>query len=547
MSEQGLSRKLAAIVSADVVGYSRLMAGDEEGTLARLKAHREALIDPKIAEHNGRIVKLMGDGMLVEFASVVDAVRACVEIQRGMTERNAEVPEDRQITLRVGVNLGDVMIEDDDIYGDGVNVAARLQELADPGGICISNSAYEQIRDRIDVGLEDMGEVEVKNIPRPVRVYRVLLEGEAPAMMPPAGRRRLDHWAIAGTVAVILVLVAGGVLWWLEPWTTDVEPASIERMAFPLPEKASLAVLPFDNLSGDSGQEFFVDGFTESIITTLARAPQLFVIARNSTFTYKGKPVKVQQVAEELGVQYVLEGSVQRSGETIRISAQLIDALSGKHLWAQRYDRSVKDVFALQDEITLNILTALDVELTEGEKAQLTRRQTDSLEAFLQYLKGRAQLRRFTREDNERARSFAKRAIELDPEFADAWVVLAWTHQFAARVGWSESRAESYKRAAEIAEKALGLDDTHPSGYALLSTIYLYRAKVRRGARGGPEGHRPCPQRWHDPRDRGGHDLLCRRLRGDGRLDPEGDARPSPFSRLVPVPDRRGLPHAWPV
>jgi TolB-like protein/class 3 adenylate cyclase/Flp pilus assembly protein TadD len=476
--ERFMERRLAAILAADVVGYTRLMGVDEAGTLARLKALRAEVIDPEIAEHNGRLVKLMGDGALVEFASVVDAVACAVAIQREMAAHSAEVPEDRRITFRIGINLGDVIVEGDDIYGDGVNIAARLEGLAEPGGICISDIVHQSVKAKLDLGFQDLGAQQVKNVAEPVRIYRVRLDPEAvgkPLETVEPAKARRPRRALAAGLATLVALA--GVLLWQRPWAPDVEPARPERMAFPLPEKPSIAVLPFDNLSGDPGQDYLADGITESIITQLSKLDELFVTARNSTFTYKGKPVKVQQVAEELGVRYVLEGSVQRSGENLRISAQLIDALSGNHVWAERYDQELGEIFALQDEITLNVLTALQVTLTAGEIARLNRRQTDNLEAYLQYYQGVTHSLRFTAQDNERARSFFERAAELDPGFVRPWVNQAWTHQLAARFGWSASRAESYKRAAEIAQKALSLDDANPGVHALLGAVYRSQRK----------------------------------------------------------------------
>jgi TolB-like protein/class 3 adenylate cyclase len=477
VAQERVERRLAAILVADVVGYSRLVGMDEEGTIARLNSLRKELIDPSIAKHHGRIVKTTGDGVLVEFPSVVDAVRNAVEVQRALAEREAVVPEDRRIEFRVGVNSGDIIVQGDDILGDGVNVAARLEGLAKPGGICIPRKVFHEVRNKLDVGYEYIGEQKVKNIETPVPVYRVLLDPEAAGQIIGEKRPSRPRWQVGTVVAAAVAVIAVAVMavWW-QPWVERVETASVERMAYPLPYKPSIAVLPFDNLSGDPKQDLFVDGFTENIITALAKVPKLFVIARNSTFTYKGKPVKVQKVAEELGVQYVLEGSVQRSGGTIRITAQLIDALSGKHVWAERYDRGVKDVFVLQDEITLNILTALQVTLTEGEQARMQGR-TDNLEAYLQYLKALARFRRFRREDNQRARELSERAIELDPDYASAWVLQAWTHQMDGRFGWSESRADSYKRAAEIARKRLAVDDMNRGVHTLLSGIYRSQLK----------------------------------------------------------------------
>ena len=342
-----VQRRLAAILAADVAGYSRLMGEDEEGTRTRFNAHLNELIEPAIASRRGRIVNTTGDALLVEFASVVDAVQCAVEIQNGMAERNADEPDDQRIVFRIGVNLGDVIIEGDDIHGDGVNVAARLEALADPGGVSVSGKVFEEVGGKLDFGFEDLGPQEVKNIAQPVPAYRVLPEGQQP--IAPSRKKAPSHWRIPAIAAAILVLIAaGGIAWW-EPWAPDVEPASIDKMAFKLPDKPSIAVLPFTNMSGDKGQEFFSDGITEDIITDLSKVSGLFVVARNSTFTYKGKAVKVREVAEEFGVRYVLEGSVRRSADRVRINVQLIDAIAGSHVWAERYDREPKDIFAIQD------------------------------------------------------------------------------------------------------------------------------------------------------------------------------------------------------
>jgi TolB-like protein/class 3 adenylate cyclase len=350
VSEAGVKRRLTTILAADVVGYSRLMAADEAGTLAALKSHRKELIEPKAAQYNGRTVKLMGDGTLMEFASVVDAIAFAVEVQCAMQARNADIPEDRRIVYRIGINIGDIIVEGDDIYGDGVNIAARLEGLAEPGGVCISRSVHTQIKGKLDLTFEDLGEKEVKNIPEPVMVFRVAFDDKAATLLTPvvqvAAKRERRWWPVATAAVVVSVVAVGGALWW-QPWAPDVEPASVERMAFPLPDRPSIAVLPFTNMSDDPAQEYFADGMTEDLITDLSKISGLFVIARNSVFTYKGKAVKVRQVAEELGVRYVLEGSVRRAGEQVRINAQLIDATTGGHLWAERYDGSLADVFGL--------------------------------------------------------------------------------------------------------------------------------------------------------------------------------------------------------
>ncbi len=473
-----MERRLAAIFAADVVGYSRLIREDEAGTLAALKAHREELIEPKVAERKGRIVKLMGDGILAEFPSAVEAVQCAVEIQHTIGERNADVPEEKRITYRVGINIGDIVVEDDDIYGDGVNVAARLEALAEPSGICVARNVFDQVKDKLDLTIEHLGEREVKNIAEPVTVYRVVLDAKAAKLITPvvlAGAKPArQRWSIAAAAAVVLFLAVGGALWW-QPWRPDVEPASVERMAFPLPEKPSIAVLPFDDLSGDADQGHVADGLTEDIITTLSQISSLFVIARNSTFVYKDKPVKVQRVAEDLGVRYVLEGSVQTSGDQVRISAQLIDALTGNHLWAERYDRDFKDIFALQDEITDRIVIALRIKLTEGEEARIHRKHTRSVEAWNLLSRGGEHLHRFNRTDNATARQFFEKAIEADRGYALAYALLAWTHWLDAQRGWGENSELSFERASVLAEKAQALDDALPDVYALQGAIHLFR------------------------------------------------------------------------
>ena len=470
-----MERRLAAIMATDVVGYSRLIRADEEGTITALKALRANLIDPKIAEHHGRIVKLMGDGMLAEFASVVDAVRAAVETQAAVTEHNAGLPENKRIEFRVGINLGDVVIDGDDIQGDGVNVAARLEGLAEAGSICISGSVYDQVRDRLDLAFEDMGEQEVKNIARPVRAYRVLPEGVAGSEPEPATRRGMSATQMIVSAAVVVLVVAGLVLGFWQPWKPDVAPASLEQMVFPLPKKPSVAVLPFDNLTGDPDQDYVADGMTETIISTLSRIPDLFVIARNSSFTYKGKAVKVQQVAEELGVRYVLEGSVQRAGEEVRITVQLIDALKGHHLWSETYDRQSEDLFDLQDDIALNTTIALQVKLTTGEEARMLSRTTSNVRAWTLYQQALSNFFKFSAEGNRAARKSAEMALAEDLEFADAIIIVGFTHLVDARSGYSQAPKDSLNLAIEYAEKARSLADDAPNLYNLMQSIYRYQ------------------------------------------------------------------------
>ena len=370
-----------------MVGYSCLMELDERGTIARQKAHRSELIDPKIAQHHGRIVKTTGDGLLVEFASVVDAVECAVAIQRAMVEREADVAEGLRIRYRVGINLGDIVIDDDDIYGDGVNIAARLQELADPCGVLISGTAYDQLKAKVEAGYEYLGEQQVKNIQTPVRIYRVLLDPERAGEVIEKTKKAQSRWIWATAAAALVVAIAGAGLWW-QPWLEEPQATSRQPAAYPLPDKPSIAVLSFENLSGDPEQEYFADGMAEDIITDLAKISRLFVIARNSSFAYKGKQTDVRTIAAELGVKYVLEGSVRRAGDQVRINAQLIDAQTGGHLWAERYDGSLNDVFSLQDQVTQNIVTALAISLTAGEEADRAQLETASAEAYDAFLRG---------------------------------------------------------------------------------------------------------------------------------------------------------------
>ena len=439
MSEEGVDRRLTTILAADVVGYSRLMGVDEVGTLAALMAHRKELLVPKEAQYHGRTIKHMGDGTLMEFGSVVDAVHFAVEVQLAMRTRNAEVPEDRRIIYRIGINIGDIIVEGDDIYGDGVNVAARLEGLAEPGGICASRTVINHVRGKVELDFEDLGDQEFKNIAEPVRVFRVVLDDRAAALVTPlvespprvASQRR---WQIASAVAAAAI-VFGGLIWW-QPWGPDFEPASIERMAQPLPDGPSIAVLPFDNMSGDAQQDYFADGMTDDLITDLSKIPGLFVIARNSTFTYKGTPVKVQQVAEDLGVRYVLEGSVRRVGDEVRINAQLIDALSGHHVWADRYDSEFTDIFDLQDKIIEQIVSALAINIKSAEAAEFESVETDVAPAYDAYLQGREHHRRQTAQDAGKAIAFYERAIELDPDYSRAYAGLAAIYWDVSNLGW---------------------------------------------------------------------------------------------------------------
>jgi len=473
MGERGFKRKLTAILSADVEGYSRLMGEDEEATVRTITIYREVLTT-LIQQHNGKVLDSPGDNLLAEFASVVDAVQCAVAVQKEIKARNDELPETRRMQFRIGINLGDVIQEKDRIYGDGVNVAARLEGLAEPGGICISKTAFDHIESKLPYGYDFIGDQTVKNIAKPVGAYRVLLDPRVtvsgkPLVKKPATIRRMP--VLIGAVVIFVIAVAVGI-WQFYIRRPSVEPASVAKMAYPLPEKPSVAVLPFVNMSDDPKQEFFSDGLTDQIIASLSKAPELFVIARNSTFTYKRKPVKVQQVAEDLGVRYVLEGSVRKSEDKLRVTVQLIDALKGHHLWAEQYEREMKDVFAVQDDITMQILKALQIQLTAGPGGA-ERQGTQNLQAYLKMLEAWSVFFKFTRDGNVRARQLAEEAIAIDPEYARAYALLGYIHQIDTAMGVSKSRRESLEKATRYAKKAQSLDEKDFVGYMAIVGVYL--------------------------------------------------------------------------
>jgi len=474
MITTSFKRKLTAILSADVAGYSRLMGEDEAGTLRTLNTYKEVM-GSLIQQYRGRVVGTAGDSVLAEFASVVDGVQCAVEIQQVLRAKNAVLPETRRMDFRIGINLGDVIEEGDSIYGDGVNIAARLEGLAEAGGICISGSAYEQIENKLPLRYDYLGEHTVKNIAKPVRVYRAKIEPGEPSQAKVKAKVKGKNWKYLAIAATVVVIIATAALWQFVLRTSHppVEVASKEKMAFPLPDKPSIAVLPFVNMSDDPKQEFFSDGITEEIITALSKVPRLFVIARNSTFTYKGKPVKVKQVSEELGVRYVLEGSVRKTGEKVRITAQLIDAITGNHLWAERYDRDLKDIFALQDEITLKIIQALQVKLTAGEQAHVIGKGTENLNAYLKTLQAFEQFLRMNKQGSTMAKQLAKEAIALDPKYARPYAVIAYSHMLDLWFRFSESPEESMKLAVDAAQKALVLDDSDPLTHTCFSSLYI--------------------------------------------------------------------------
>ena len=444
MTEARVERRLAAILAADVAGYSRLMGVDEEGTLRQLKVHRKELVDPKITEHRGRIVKTTGDGMLVEFVSVVDAVRCAVDIQRGMVERNADVPAESCIQFRVGINVGDIISDNNDIYGDGVNVAARLEALAEPGGIMVSRNVYDQVRDKLSFGFEDMGEQAVKNIARPIGVHRVsLVENAAP-------------------IVVKGVAVAA---------KTEVSTA----------DRPSIAVLPFANMSGDPEQEYFADGISEEIITGLSKLRWFFVIARNSSFTYKGKAIDVKRVARELGVRYVLEGSVRKGGNRVRITTQLIDAATGNHIWADRYDGDLTDVFALQDEITRKVVAAIEPKLLEAEGIRSQSRSPEDLGAWDMVIQANSLFWRLTTAEREAAIAILRRAVERYPDYAPAQSMLAFVLLISGYLGWVLMEPQ-LQQAAGLAARAEELDHSDPWAHLALGYVAFVRRRTSAAA-----------------------------------------------------------------
>lgn len=437
MEVPGPERRLVAVLAADMVGFSRLMEVDEAGTLARLKTHRVELIDPAIAKNRGRIIKTTGDGMLAEFSSVVDAVLCAAEVQRRMARRNADVPPPRWIQFRIGINLGDVIVDQNDIFGDGVNVAARLETLAEPGGICVSGAVRDQVGDRLDgVQFDDLGEQSVKNIARPIRVFRIRL-AEGPASLP-------DGSNLALTVSSVS-------------------------------KKPSIAVLPFANMSGDPEQEFFADGLTEDIITELSRFHDLLVISRNSTFVYKGKAVKVQDIGREFGVDYVIEGSVRKAGERVRVTVQLIDAETDRHIWAERYDRELRDIFAIQDEMTRAIVATLPGRVEAATHDRTKRKPTDNMPAYECVLAAKLLHHRSTRDDNARAQTLLNRALAMDPNYAHAHAWKACVLGQCWIYGWCADREATFEQVASELEIALALDDNDADVHRILAALNLTR------------------------------------------------------------------------
>jgi len=443
MAEERVQRRLAAILAADVVGYSRLMGNDEVGTLAQLQKIRMEVFDPKITQHDGRVVKLMGDGQLVEFASAVDAVTCAIDIQKEMAEQNSSIPDDQKVQFRIGINVGDIIVDGDDIYGDGVNVAARVEGLADPGGIYIPRTAHDQVHDKIPIRIEDRGEQNVKNIANPVRVYSVVMDGDA------------------------------------EIQTSD-DADTETRVESSETTSNSIAVLAFNNMSDDADQEYFSDGISEDIITDLSKLANLHVIARNSSFVYKGGAVSIPDVAKELGVRYVLEGSVRKAGNRVRVTAQLIDSTSGGHVWADRYDRDLSDIFAVQDELTQEIVSALKLTLTPDDQERLAHKREIDIDAYNFYLRGREQTRLHTKSGNIEGRKLLDRAIELAPDYAAAHASIAFSHVMDYANGWSEEPESALKSGLELAQRSADMDDKEPLAHFALGVGYMWSKQLDR-------------------------------------------------------------------
>jgi adenylate cyclase len=482
MAAEPVEHKLAAILSADVVGYSRLMAEDEAATIRRLTDYREQ-ITVLVRQHRGRVVDAPGDNVLAEFPTALEAVRCAVELQGVLRARNLSLPAERRMDFRIGVHMGDVATEGDRIYGDGVNIAARLEALAEAGGVCISATVHEQVRNKLDAGFTDLGDQTVKNIPDQVRVYRVQPPGQA--MAPPRAaaassqRPRRLRAALVATAALLLLLGAG--LWasWPRPLGLLIDVAGVGAPPTEpaLPDKPSLVVLPFENLSGDPEQEYFSDGITEELTSELARSPFLFVIARNSAFTYKGKHVNVEDVSRELGVRYVLEGSVRKAEDRVRITVQLVDATQGGHIWSQRYDRDLADVFAVQAEIAEEVVGRVGGEILRAERERGARRPTESLSAYEAFLKGLHHFLRATVADNEAARALFTRAIEIDPRFADAHAMLGLTYWSEYASGWNRDPA-LLDRGEELGRRAIALDPGQFQGYAAVAWTEFLRGNL---------------------------------------------------------------------
>ena len=530
MASSDVQRKLIAVFVTDVAGYSRLMGDDPDATVRTLTAYR-AVFASHIERFQGRLVNAPGDSILAEFSSVVDAVSCAVDIQQELAERNAGLPEHRRMHFRIGVNLGDVLVKAGELFGDGVNIAARLEALADPGGVCISRTVFDQVDSRLSLAYEYLGEHRVKNIAKPVRAYRILSKPTATAHIAVGANEAMaiNRRKIALAVAVVFLVATGGYLAWngyKNSVLAPVEPASSEGAGLPLPARPSIAVLPFTNMSGDPDQEYFSDGITEDIITDLSRVRGLFVIARNSTFTYKGKAVKAQQIGRELGVRFMLEGSVRKSGKQLRITAQLIDATTGNHLWAERYDRLLEDVFAVQDEISRKIVTALEVKLTEKDKERSQYIPSGNIAAYDLYLRGLELKARYSPESNLQAREKFSQAIELDPKYAAAYKEKGYTYFIDWALQWNTDPA-GLEKVHDLARKCIDLNSSVSGCHSLMSGYRLWKMRHDQAI----EAARKAVAL--NPNDAGSRSALAEALVFSGRPD-EGLAEIKLAKRLDP-------------
>jgi class 3 adenylate cyclase/TolB-like protein len=527
-------RKLATILSADVKAFSRLMEADEEATLRTLKTYRTA-IDALISRHDGRVVGTAGDSVLAEFVSPVEAARCAAEIQDELAQRNAALPPDRRLEFRIGINLGDVIVEGADLFGNGINIAARLQALADPGGIFISGGIYDQIKTTLAFGCEFLGAQKVKNIEEPVRVYRVHRDPAAALASRTAQRRR--RWALNAAMTALILAGALGIWHGIPLLAPAIERLTGASRAVPVTDRASIAVLPFANQSGPE-EDYFSEGLTEDLISALGRFSSLSVMSWNAVAPYGNQAVRPEQLAQDLGVRYVVDGSVRRAGERLRVTTRLSDAERGDLLWSERYDEAIDDVFALQDEITRRIVRTLAIEVTNLEQERAHAKPTENLSAYDYYLRGRQEYRKFDRPANFRAQEMFEKSIELDPSYADAYAALAWTHSKAAELGWSFEPDEALERAFELGQTALRLDPSNVSAHVVLAIIHIYRKNFELALRELERAHELNPNASEYQSDRGWVLLLAGRSAGaieslEEVLRSDPNPKPNAFSNLA--------------
>ena len=471
MTDNGIQRKLKAIFSADVQGYSKLMGDDDEHTVSTITTYRE-IISELIEKGHGRVVDAPGDNILAEFDSSLNAVRSAIAIQNALKKENKKLSDNRRMDFRIGINLGDIIHKDDRIYGDGVNIAARIESFADPGGICISRGVYEHVDGKLETGFANLGPQSVKNIKKPVTIYKVLLEPNDAGKVAgvPIAKTQTRSWLLVAVITTALLVGGAGI--WYHQTKPEFEPASVDRMAYPMPVDPSIAVLPFENYSDDTKLNFFASGLTEDLTAALSKAPGLFVISKNSAATYRGKSLDVKQIAEEQGVQYVLKGSIQKAEDMLRITVQLVDSLNGRHLWADRFDRMAKDIFALQDEIVKHVIVELQVELTQGDMARVMSRGTENLKAWLLRIESYGEFMKFSREGMTRARELYEVAHQEDPKWSSPLAGLASIDWYEAKRGWRTPKEEVIQSGMDLAQRAIIMDPDDPLSYQALGNLY---------------------------------------------------------------------------